>query len=514
MNAALVPGPRLTKGRLLYREPFLSSESRLYAPFLWGTLFALAWIAREFPTASLVFLLLGTVFLGATLLFLPGRARVHEHGVVLSVRLWDRVVGGKATWMRKEQILRLWPLLRVQPVGGTKQILGYELVTEAARGRIYAGRGTYVEEGPSQRLTQALERMSGGRWSAVFQPLPDLGPQDLERIQFLLGQSHRAAFRRFTRELFATLTAAIGILIVGLFAIPGVDWLTSLILGLVPGAVLILLAWFRAVTVTGPAFDERLTAFSVYKEAKELERRTGERLLPDLELHPDYAEIDASVDLEEVDFKRLQSDLESALGATALLLWGMMGPVIGALSGFFLLGWPLWSGYVALGLGLVLALPGFRAMRASTQAYSKVEALIREEWRTGQRILPLNFRIPEGYNLFREPPYLSERDLKRMRSAEGLSSERLMALLGGTILGGVAAGIGMPVILGLGVLLSLLVGLLSVAATMIPALVLISRVGRGARLLKSLREYEEATGRRFLPTDLSARPSPPLDLGD
>ncbi len=500
------PSPRPTKGRLLYREPFLSSETRLYAPFLWGTLFALAWIAWEFPTAALVFLLLGTIFLAATLLFLPGRGRVHEHGVVLSVRLWDRVVGGKATWMWKEQILRLWPLLRVRPVAGTKQILGYELLTGNGRGRIYAGRGTYVEEGPSQRLAQALERMLGGRWNAVFQPLPDLGPQDLERIQFLLGQSHREAFRRFTRELFATLGAAIGTLIIGLFVIPSVDWLTSLLLGLVPGTILILVAWYRAVTVTGPAFDERLTAFSVYKEAKELERRTGERLLPDLELHPDYTEIDTSVDPEKVDFQRLQSELESALVATALLLGGMMGPVVGALSGFFLLGWPLWSGYVALGLGFVLALPGFRAMRASTRAYSKVEALVREEWRTGQRILPLDFRIPEGYNLFREPPHLSERDLKRMRSAEDISSERLMALLGGAVLGGVAAGIGVPVILGLGVILSLLVALLSVAATMIPALVLVSRVGEGARLLKSLREYEEATGRRLLPTDLGASP--------
>jgi len=212
-----------------------------------------------------------------------------------------------------------------------------------------------------------------------------------------------------------------------------------------------------------------------------------------------YAEI-----ADTLDFKRLEKDL---FGESKNTNMTALGGVVVAVSMFIIIFGLDLSGlgfyiviFSAIALLTAFAAIGTRKAFRLQRSVLIYDAVIREEWRIGQRILPEWFRVPKSHRRLRTLPELSEPLLRRMRLAGFFESEvfsfsAIMVIFLETMLGMVLTFRGAnPLILAA-------LMLTTFAILMIP--VVWSRPS--ARLLNELREYEKTTGRIVLPAKLRRR---------
>ncbi len=156
-------------------------------------------------------------------------------------------------------------------------------------------------------------------------------------------------------------------------------------------------------------------------------------------------------------------------------------------------------------LGFLVSKFGFRTYR---YAVKEVRALAKEELRTGQAIFPDDLAKRWGIRRYSLPPQVSEQSLRRMRFARRMERGKWVYILSVAALLGFAVPFEVSVSLGVrGLVPVTVIGVLSFGPIAI-MLALAAKVGDGVALLLELREYEQATGRRALPDDLSSAGEP------
>ncbi len=189
----------------------------------------------------------------------------------------------------------------------------------------------------------------------------------------------------------------------------------------------------------------------------------------------------------------------------------LAGTVLIPLLLFFLflpsLGWG--TALIALASGFVLGAPltviGMRGLSRVNQAWSKVMEVIREEWRTGARLVPDDVAATfPGIVQWREVPTFGEADLPKLKRAT------LVEKWSPTLLAAMFVGFGVPYLIFLeldwrGIVPVVLVSL-TTFGPLAAVLYLAATAGSGITLLARLKEYERATGKSALPKTLRGSP--------
>jgi len=204
-----------------------------------------------------------------------------------------------------------------------------------------------------------------------------------------------------------------------------------------------------------------------------------------------------------VDYRKLLEGLEKR-GAFVLVTLLYVGVALGVLVIAAALGYPAWIPLVVASVSpvfVVVLILFWKSAGAHLEAWSQVEGILHEEWRTGRPILPPDFPVGRWYGAFREPPPLSERDLVRLRRAAWFGGPRSTPM------------ISTWAVLFFSAFLAVLFAVLAFDFPrwwLIPVLVvgLAPMFGgmlwtwRASNLLYHLRKYGELSGRHVLPPDL------------
>lgn len=258
-------------------------------------------------------------------------------------------------------------------------------------------------------------------------------------------------------------------------------------------AILGIYRWIADVRMASKRFE----AFSLYVQLKDYERTTGNRTIRGIAVHQEYGSTEPIIMGETIDGPKLLREIKRQFIGITLYIAGTLPPV-------FVFGLVVMTGsnfllaLVAFALSGLALLPldilGLRMTLAGADAASRLEAIIREEWRTGTPLLPVDFKLPEGHGVFRTPPIPTKAQLGMMRRSRDFRIERV-----------VSAGIAAIAISMISVMLDI-GGDLGVIAILAPMLAFMGYFvfrASGLILLDKLREYEEVSGKIVLPPDLS-----------
>ncbi len=203
------------------------------------------------------------------------------------------------------------------------------------------------------------------------------------------------------------------------------------------------------------------------------------------------------------DFDQLEKDLEKRrrILALAALYVGILFVIMALGVAFGYPGWVLWLFVAPAIVFVAIAIFGTRSWRVHQAAWSRLQEIVYEEWRTGEKVLPTAFPIHRWYGLFRTPPVLSEQELTRLRRAAWFGSSRsTLPLI-------VWTAIGLAAIFG-SIVANWYFGadgwwpLVAFVTWFVPIVGVILWTWKGGDLLYHLRKYEEVTGRWILPDDL------------
>ena len=153
---------------------------------------------------------------------------------------------------------------------------------------------------------------------------------------------------------------------------------------------------------------------------------------------------------------------------------------------------------------LVIIVVGGKSWKAHSRAWSDLQGIVHEEWRTRKQILPPDFPVGRWYALFRTPPHLTERHLRGLRRVEWIRGRRFTVIyavwaattfiaLAGSAVGARYFGLSLwwPIAAYCGLLLPFMGGFFWAL--------------KDSDLLYHLREYERVTGTGILPPDLSKK---------
>ena len=142
-------------------------------------------------------------------------------------------------------------------------------------------------------------------------------------------------------------------------------------------------------------------------------------------------------------------------------------------------------------------------MPAALLGVEKLRELIREEWRTGRKILPSDFSVPKGWRLFRHPPSLTGHRIWLVRLSRSSPERWKWALLIVTAcfhgyLLTVAALLLASDIHGIVLAAPLAILLVLWVSTLVAAFA----IRQATLFMDGLREYEMISGHQVLPPGL------------
>jgi len=209
-----------------------------------------------------------------------------------------------------------------------------------------------------------------------------------------------------------------------------------------------------------------------------------------------------------IDFTNLHENLHAAARLTTIGTLVSICTMLGLLGAIFALdlhGWGfILASVAAAGVPTAFAILWTLRLAHYSPAWATLDAVVREEWKSGTRLLPDWFKIPPIYRRLRVIPALNEHRLANLRRANWILADKFQITCFVFVLLSTAFGITLA-FLGFG-------GLIIAAPLLILLFVMLGFVGiewRSVRLLQELREYEKVTGRTVLPPDLTTHhPTP------